>query len=92
MTEPLTHDQADAIWTVFVEHAGAPETCRDQFLSVQTHSHCPEYRFGGALGFGGKFWTQHWDVTCYSEDETPQRQAIITTTNAALAALKEATS
>jgi hypothetical protein len=88
MTTPFTADQANAIWDVLVEHAGAVEDQREQFVSVQTYSHCAEYRFGGELGFGGKFWSQRWDVTCYSEDQTAERQAIIAATNAALAALR----
>lgn len=38
-----------------------------------------EWRFQGHLGFGGKFWrngTRHY-VSCYSEDETPERRAMI---------------
>jgi hypothetical protein len=48
---------------------------------------CREYRFMGALGFGGKFWQQSMTVTCYPEDETPERRAIIERANAALADL-----
>lgn len=53
---------------------------------------CMEYRFMGALGFGGKFRnngnhenTPH--VDCYREHETPARLAMIEAANAELAAL-----
>ncbi len=53
---------------------------------------CNEYRFCGALGFGGKFRnngnqnnTPH--VDCYREDETPARLEMIEAANAELAAL-----
>lgn len=53
---------------------------------------CREYRFMGALGFGGKFRnngnhdnTPH--VDCYREDETPARLKMIETANERLKAL-----
>jgi hypothetical protein len=38
-----------------------------------------EYRFGGALGFGGKIHLAHGRlyVSCYREDETPIKRAAI---------------
>lgn len=50
---------------------------------------CSEYRFMGALGFGGKFRNDgnHDNVPyvdCYPEDATPERQAMIETANARL--------
>ena len=51
-----------------------------------------EYRFQGALGFGGKFRNNgnHENtpyVDCYQEDETPARNAMIAAANKRLAAL-----
>ena len=53
---------------------------------------CNEYRFMGALGFGGKFRnngnrdnTPH--VDCYREDETPARRAMVERANERLAEL-----
>lgn len=48
-----------------------------------------EYRFIGALGFGGKFWRANgaWYVSCYREDETPMRKLRIAETNRALEVL-----
>lgn len=58
----------------------------------QRHTRCPahdpiEHRFGGLLGFGGKL---HWAhgrlyVSCYQEDRTPERAAMIERANARLA-------
>ncbi len=49
-----------------------------------------EYRFGGALGFGGKFYNSgfEWRVSCYSENLTPQRRAMIEQANLRLEALR----
>lgn len=50
---------------------------------------CHEYRFQGALGFGGKFRNNGNRentpyVDCYREDETPARLAMIKRANARL--------
>lgn len=59
---------------------------------AQTIQNCREYRFCGALGFGGKFRnTGNRDdtpyVDCYREDETPARNAMIEAANKRLAEL-----
>lgn len=88
----LTVEQANAVWDVLVEHAGASEAGREDFVIVQAAGRCDEYRFIGSLGFGGKFWTstseRRWYVTAYPEDTTPERQRVIDVTNAALSGLK----
>lgn len=47
-----------------------------------------EWRFMGALGFGGKFKADarggRWRVDCYAEDATPERLAMIERANARL--------
>lgn len=53
---------------------------------------CREYRFCGALGFGGKFRNNGNNentpyVDCYREDETPARLAMIESANKRLAEL-----
>lgn len=75
------------VWDVLVRETGAPADELDPFIFHWPT--CVEYRFMGSLGFGGKVW---WNsgrvyVTCYQEDETPERLATIDRTNAALAAL-----
>lgn len=88
---PLTHDQADAIYTALVAHAGASEDDRRFFVEAQTDDYHYEYRFIGGLGFGGKFWRNdgRWYVSAYPEDVRvrPSRQQAINNTNAALSAL-----
>lgn len=49
-----------------------------------------EWRFGGGLGFGGKFWhndSRHY-VSCYPEDRTAKREKLINRLNAAIAELE----
>lgn len=102
MAVPMTADQANAVYDVLVGICGASDAKtrtdpyvgpRADFEYHQTAGATDEYRFQGALGFGGKFWNCNgrWYVTCYREDETAQRRAMIEATNAALAALRERT-
>lgn len=97
---PLTRLQANAIYDVLVDLAGAREANRAYFITDQTTGHQTEWRFQGDLGFGGKFWrtsghgapgegwTELWRVNCYPEDETPVRADIVKRTNIALDALR----
>lgn len=50
-----------------------------------------EYRFIGHLGFGGKFWRgrHSWYITCYPEDVTPKRQAMMDAAAPRLRTLEE---
>jgi hypothetical protein len=83
---------ADKIYDILVAECGATEDWRTHFI-YSTSQRYPsiEYRFQGALGFGGKFWTDRsrWYVNCYSEDETPERATMIERTNGLLAKLRE---
>lgn len=94
---PLTEADAHAAFDVLVEHAGASAGQREEFVANQTYTVVEEFRFGGTLGFGGKFYRdvtllpdrtlgEHWRVSCYPEDRTPERQQAIADTNAALMA------
>ncbi len=97
MPSPLTADQANAIYDLLVQHAGASENGREGFVIVQANTVTNEYRFGGLLGFGGKFWRMtglrredrdlRWSVNFYSEDKTSEREAAAEVTNRALAGL-----
>jgi hypothetical protein len=53
-----------------------------------------EWRFGGTLGFGGKLHVNSLGsglrVSCYPEDETPERRDAIDRVNAELARLVSA--
>jgi hypothetical protein len=92
----ITPKQAHAAYDILVRLAGASDhrDARDEFVYHVAHVYRPatEFRFGGSLGWGGKFRnngncndTPH--VTCYREHETPERVAAIVNVNTALAAL-----
>lgn len=98
----MTLEQANAVYDILVAHAGAQEVGRADFVFQQTSERWPtEYRFGGSLGFGGKFWRlplpfrvgsdANWYVTAYPEDmdRRPEIRQEIDATNAALAVLVE---
>ena len=68
----MDKERANKIYDVLVELGGASERDRDSFVYHHTkeESEMPsEWRFGGKLGFGGKYWSERNWVTCYSEDE-----------------------
>ena len=95
--QPISEEIANKIYDVLVEITGIyvpkdrDDYQRDSFVLYATEGTWTEFRFGNPLGFGGKVWFNagHWYVTCYREDETPERLAIIEKTNAALDALWE---
>lgn len=63
------------IFDLLVLIGGAHESLRDDFLyrHVRCVETCSEYRFKGALGFGGKYWSNINKVSFYPEDETSER-------------------
>lgn len=87
------------IYDVLVKYAGA----RDDEYDKNAFVHCAldwdynfnfEYRFQGKLGFGGKVWLPlHEDprISCYHEDETPERKKMVAKTNEELARLLDET-
>lgn len=81
----ITAFQARFIFNILVEHAGAHEDDKKQFLVAQANRKypCREFRFCGSLGFGGKFWNNNGKlyINCYQEDETPKRNRIIKLVN-----------
>ena len=50
----VSERQANAIYTVLVNEAGAREEYRPKFVSYLASDEAYEFRFCGALGFGGK--------------------------------------
>jgi hypothetical protein len=83
---------AHRMFNVLVTHCGASETHRVSFVRYVTKGDVFgrwEYRFQGALGFGGKCHVNDRTacVTCYSEDETPERRIMIDSANKELAQL-----
>lgn len=84
-----------ALYDILVREAGADagERAREVFVltAIEWPDRLPfEYRFCGTLGFGGKVWLHDLKapyVTCYRENETPEREKTISRTNRALAAV-----
>ena len=72
-----------------LEDIGASPRMRMAFVDDESRHEIHEWRFEGKLGFGGKFWNEwsyidkeyQWRVSCYSEDENPERLKIIEETN-----------
>lgn len=75
----------DAVYDILVEECGAHDSLADRRMFAHAWPDCNEYRFTGRLGLGGKIWsatrfrTVH--VTCYPEDETPERLIMIENAN-----------
>ena len=87
------HVLARNLWRVLFQYAGGDRNrwIGDDFahwFETNDPKYSREFRFQGGLGFGGKFWRNNgrFYVTCYREDETPERLAMIKATNDALAA------
>lgn len=91
----VTEADADRAYSILVEHAGAIESNDERADFIYSVSRpdllTTEYRFGGSLGFGGKFRIPSDGrapfVNCYPEDRTPERLEAIDRTNNALQAL-----
>ncbi len=85
-SKPIPREVASKIYDMLQQHCGATDYWRENFLQCQGDG-CREYRFQGSLGFGGKFWSESWRVSCYIEDETPERMQAIKAANESLAEL-----
>lgn len=80
------------IWDVLVERCQASSLGKGEFESYFLSNILDrgiEYRFQGALGFGGKVWLKSKPgavpyVTCYPEDLTDEREIMIRAANGAL--------
>lgn len=82
-----TYPDAASVWPILVMSASA---LAGQFPEFEYHwPECREFRFMGSLGFGGKVRASGGRVfvSCYQEDETPERVATIDRTNSMLASL-----
>lgn len=77
------------IYDILIETCQAPEFGRAQFVAEKGNFR--EYRFQGALGFGGKIyrkdryvdgcWLNALTVNCYWEDSTHDRENMIAAAN-----------
>ncbi|WP_432263302.1 hypothetical protein [Cupriavidus sp. TMH.W2] len=86
----LTRPQAESVWQILVNCCLASSAAEDQdaFIRGLTRENpVREWRFAGALGFGGKLRFPRLTVDCYPEDLTPERQAMIDRANVQLAGL-----
>lgn len=78
--------RAEAIWAVLVAVCGADPDGLDGFVFHANMG--SEYRFQGNSGFGGKVYIESPPrVSCYSEDESPERLEILDSANRLLAAI-----
>lgn len=85
----------DAIWAILVKECAAPDHLRKDFLVRVADTAAArgrdtfEFRFCGALGFGGKLYQvgSKLYVSAYPEDLNQERRASILKANIALAAL-----
>lgn len=85
MDEGLAHE----VYQVLTEECGAADDADalSSFVANHRDGRVDEYRFMGSLGFGGKFWQRDMRVSCYREDESPERLAMIEKANARLSEL-----
>lgn len=95
---PLSKQVAHAIYDMLVTEASAAADADSRFQFVAYVSErrtfaagTREYRFSGSLGFGGKFYVSGGRayVSCYPEDQTPERLETIKRCNTAINALFE---
>jgi hypothetical protein len=85
------------VYAVLVRLAQAPISWGQDFTrhharkTDQRAWNTSEWRFGGSLGMGGKFWSdvESFRVSCYSEDRTPERAETLRLCNEALKPLHE---
>ena len=79
------------IGNILIEFAGANSRIlkeHSDFISylIEDNRFGHEYRFMGSLGSGGKFHTSwnKWSISCYRENETPERLKVIELVNSKL--------
>lgn len=82
----MTEEIANKVYDVLCQMGGADKSMRDAF--VHHHAIDPdavnEWRFGGKLGFGGKYYSDGNFVQCYPEDANKDRKVLIKKINHAL--------
>jgi hypothetical protein len=88
--KPYSSELANQVYDVLTNVCQASELDRESFVFHATQGDIGEWRFGGCLGFGGKYRGETFRVDCYREDETPEARRIIDEANDALAKLRPA--
>ena len=94
MPNKMSVEMANEVYDILVAECLAQdrEEAYDRFGFIQAQTEGQyftyEFRFCGALGFGGKFWVNdnRLYVTCYPESETPEINEMISKANERLAA------
>ena len=93
MPNLMTEEIANRLYDILVDDCAATKSMRDSWVHHQTKPDelCTEWRFGGLLGMGGKFWRNagRWYVDAYSEDYTPKKNKLIAATNKKIDAIRE---
>jgi hypothetical protein len=92
MTRTITDEQARKVLKILIEECGhkiIDPRDGEAFVRGIKNETCREWRFMGALGFGGKFRNNGNNgnvpyVDCYPENETPARLDMIARANARL--------
>lgn len=83
-SETMTAERANKVYDLLVNIGKANENDRGDFIYHHTKNGCIEWRFGGALGFGGKYLSRYNKVTCYEEDVNSERVKLMVELNTAL--------
>lgn len=84
----MNDDKMNAVYDILVKIGGAIEDDRDSFTQeMMSNNPTDEWRFQGKLGFGGKYWRKTNQVSCYPEDETPEKMGLIHEINSHLSIL-----
>lgn len=86
----LTENQAKQVWDILVDVCGAEndDQSGQSFVHHAIMNNRLEFRFQGKLGFGGKIYVEEPPrVSCYQEDNTPERADMIANANEQLCLL-----
>ena len=83
-------DLANRMYDILVDTCGAKPEERFDFLNIMSNPKgVPEaYKFGGALGPGGKVWPIAFMVSCHKSDQNSERKRMMISANTKLAELR----
>lgn len=89
----MTKEFLEKVYAILVELGGATLDGWQKDAFIQAHLDkeypCQEWRFGGRLGFGGKYYSRENRVDCYIEDYKGARRDLIAQINTKLKSLKD---
>ena len=85
----MTREQSDAVYDILVDCGALDDGWERRSFAAAQAQGCPEYRFGGIFGHGGKFWIGDFAVNYYQENATPRLDRIQDEANAKLTALRQ---